>query len=97
MRSAFLFLLLAVACAAASACAAADASSSTAIPVATPDPSAKASSTETAVFAGGCFWGVEGVYEHIKGVTNVTSGYAGGAKETANYEEIGRASCRERA
>jgi len=89
MRSAFLFLLLAVACAAASSCAFADASSSASIPVTTPDPSAKVSATETAVFAGGCFWGVEGVYEHIKGVTNVTSGYAGGAKETANYEDVG--------
>lgn len=44
---------------------------------------------ETAVFAGGCFWGVEAVFEHVKGVTDATSGYAGGTKATANYEAIG--------
>ena len=41
---------------------------------------------ETAVLAGGCFWGVEGVYRHVKGVTSVTSGYSGGASSTAHYE-----------
>jgi peptide-methionine (S)-S-oxide reductase len=45
--------------------------------------------TETAVLAGGCFWGVEAVFEHLKGVTKVTSGYAGGAKETAKYDVVG--------
>jgi peptide-methionine (S)-S-oxide reductase len=43
---------------------------------------------ETAVLAGGCFWGMEGVFERLKGVTNVTSGYAGGSKETANYTMV---------
>lgn len=43
---------------------------------------------ETAVFAGGCFWGVEAVFEHVKGVTRVESGYSGGAKDTANYHEV---------
>lgn len=43
---------------------------------------------QTAVLAGGCFWGVEGVFERIKGVTNVISGFAGGAKSTAHYEEV---------
>jgi peptide-methionine (S)-S-oxide reductase len=46
------------------------------------------SSTETAVFAGGCFWGVQGVFQHVKGVKNAVSGYAGGKKETANYEAV---------
>ena len=41
---------------------------------------------ETAVFAGGCFWGVEAVFEHVKGVIDVKSGYAGGKKEAANYD-----------
>lgn len=45
---------------------------------------------QKAVFAGGCFWGVEAVFEHVKGVIAVRSGYAGGPKETANYEEIVR-------
>lgn len=43
---------------------------------------------QTAVFAGGCFWGVEGVFERIKGVTNAISGFAGGSKSTAHYEEV---------
>jgi peptide-methionine (S)-S-oxide reductase len=43
---------------------------------------------QTAVFAGGCFWGVEAVFEHVKGVRDVRSGYAGGTKATANYEDV---------
>ena len=43
---------------------------------------------EIAVFAGGCFWGVEGVFSHVKGVSSVTSGYAGGAASTANYKTV---------
>jgi peptide-methionine (S)-S-oxide reductase len=45
--------------------------------------------TETAVFAGGCFWGVQGVFQHVKGVTSAVSGYAGGEKGTAEYELVG--------
>lgn len=45
--------------------------------------------TQTAVFAGGCFWGVQGVFQHVEGVRNAVSGYAGGAKETATYNTIG--------
>jgi peptide-methionine (S)-S-oxide reductase len=44
--------------------------------------------TETAIFAGGCFWGVQGVFQHVKGVTNAVSGYAGGSKNTAVYEVV---------
>jgi peptide-methionine (S)-S-oxide reductase len=43
---------------------------------------------QTAVFAGGCFWGVEAVFEHVKGVNSVTSGYSGGTKETASYDTV---------
>ena len=46
--------------------------------------------SETAVFAGGCFWGVQGVFQHVRGVTNAVSGYAGGNRETAVYERVGR-------
>jgi peptide-methionine (S)-S-oxide reductase len=45
--------------------------------------------TETAVLAGGCFWGMEMVFEHVKGVTNVVSGYAGGSAAEANYKAVG--------
>ncbi len=47
---------------------------------------AAAPRTETAVLAGGCFWGMESVFEHVKGVTDVVSGYAGGSANDANYE-----------
>jgi peptide-methionine (S)-S-oxide reductase len=46
------------------------------------------SSRATAVFAGGCFWCVEAVFEELEGVIDAVSGYAGGAKETANYEAV---------
>ncbi len=45
---------------------------------------------QTAVFAGGCFWGVQGVFQHVKGVRNAVSGYAGGDRATANYETVSR-------
>lgn len=44
---------------------------------------------EKAVFAGGCFWGVQGVFQHVKGVTNAVSGYAGGSADDAVYETVG--------
>jgi peptide-methionine (S)-S-oxide reductase len=43
---------------------------------------------EVAILAGGCFWGVEGVYEHVRGVADVVSGFAGGGKSNANYENV---------
>jgi len=51
-------------------------------------PAAPPPHTDTAVFAGGCFWGMELVFESLKGVTSVVSGYSGGAKATANYEAV---------
>ncbi len=57
-----------------------------------PDPSidehASNGNTETAVLAGGCFWGMEGVFEHVKGVRDVVSGYAGGHTSNPSYEEV---------
>ncbi len=63
------------------------------VATALPDPAvdiplARAGAPQTAVMAGGCFWGVEGVFEHVKGVTQVVSGYAGGAADTASYEQV---------
>lgn len=46
-------------------------------------------STEIAVFSGGCFWGVQAVFEHVKGVISAESGYTGGAESTAQYETVG--------
>ncbi len=51
-------------------------------------PAATPAKTEVAVLAGGCFWGVQGVFQHVKGVTNAVSGYAGGAADTAVYEVV---------
>ena len=51
-------------------------------------PRASAPAKEVAVLAGGCFWGMQGVFEHVKGVTEVTSGYAGGESNTASYEQV---------
>ncbi len=60
-----------------------------ALPAPVADVSPGTAATETAVFAGGCFWGVQGVFQHVSGVKNAVSGYAGGAKQTANYESVG--------
>lgn len=62
-------------------------------PVALPDPKADlpltgAKGSATAVFAGGCFWGVEAVFEHVKGVKQVSSGYVGGAAGDADYDAV---------
>ena len=60
--------------------------------VAVPEPAADEASTgaasETAVFAGGCFWGVQGVFQHVDGVTRAVSGYAGGDKTAADYNSV---------
>jgi peptide-methionine (S)-S-oxide reductase len=50
------------------------------------DEHAGAKASETAVIAGGCFWGVQGVFQHVNGVTSAVSGYAGGDKSTAHYD-----------
>jgi peptide-methionine (S)-S-oxide reductase len=56
-----------------------------------PDPpktSAPAAGTASVVLAGGCYWGMQGIYEHMKGVTNTVVGFAGGKKDTARYEIV---------
>lgn len=57
------------------------------IPAPALDPAGGAA-METAVLAGGCFWGQQAVFEHVKGVTKVVAGYSGGAKETATYPQV---------
>jgi peptide-methionine (S)-S-oxide reductase len=58
------------------------------IPAPTVDNPKVTGNPQTAVLSGGCFWGVQGVYEHVKGVKKVVSGYAGGDRSTANYETV---------
>jgi peptide-methionine (S)-S-oxide reductase len=53
------------------------------------EPAGSPGASETAVLAGGCFWGVQGVYQHVKGVSAAVSGYAGGNASTAQYETVG--------
>ena len=58
------------------------------IPVAAMTEPVSGAAMEKAVLAGGCFWGVQGVFQHVKGVKNAVSGYAGGKSDTANYETV---------
>ena len=53
-----------------------------------PPPAGVAASSDTAVFAGGCFWGVEAVFEHLEGVTDAVSGFAGGSDPSPSYREV---------
>jgi peptide-methionine (S)-S-oxide reductase len=69
--------------------AARSAEKAVAIPAATIDEPASDARLETAVVAGGCFWGVQGVFQHVKGVASAISGYAGGTSATARYEDVG--------
>jgi peptide-methionine (S)-S-oxide reductase len=55
---------------------------------ATDSPLASAKTRQTAVLAGGCFWGVQAVFEHLKGVESVTSGYSGGFVKSPSYESV---------
>jgi peptide-methionine (S)-S-oxide reductase len=58
------------------------------IPAPAVDEQPGQATSAVAVFAGGCFWGVQGVYQHVKGVTNAVSGYAGGDKRSAEYDTV---------
>ncbi|MEO8935362.1 MAG: peptide-methionine (S)-S-oxide reductase MsrA [Burkholderiaceae bacterium] len=71
-------------------CGLADAADITAnVPAAVVDtPLAATKGSQTLVVAGGCFWGVDAVFKHVKGVTSVTSGYSGGEKSTADYDTV---------
>ena len=59
------------------------------VPPPSVDAAASQATSEVAVLAGGCFWGVQGVFQHVGGVTGAVSGYAGGQKSTADYETVG--------
>jgi peptide-methionine (S)-S-oxide reductase len=86
--SAYIFLLSLVLIASTIACTAGNAAG-----VAVPNPTVDAtrvakSGEQTVVVAGGCFWGIQAVFQHVKGVTNATSGYSGGDARTAQYEIV---------
>lgn len=57
-------------------------------PPAIDEPLVSSSGSETAILSGGCFWGMQLVFQHVQGVREVVSGYTGGAAQTANYEEV---------
>ncbi|WP_293864571.1 peptide-methionine (S)-S-oxide reductase MsrA [uncultured Alsobacter sp.] len=59
------------------------------VPAVALDEAVDAPGTRTAVFAGGCFWGVQGVFQHVEGVVSAVSGYAGGQAATAHYDMVG--------
>ena len=67
---------------------AAQAESAVTIPPPAAEAPAQGTGLETAVLAGGCFWGIQAVYQHVKGVTNAVSGYAGGTQKDASYETV---------
>jgi peptide-methionine (S)-S-oxide reductase len=52
------------------------------------EPLSKSKGAQTVVLAGGCFWGIQAVFEHVKGVSSATAGYSGGAAQTAQYETV---------
>jgi peptide-methionine (S)-S-oxide reductase len=74
-----------------SSCSIAEVSANKSGPIPNPAvdaPLAKVKGEQTAVLAGGCFWGIEAVFEHVKGVTRVESGYAGGSADNADYRTV---------
>ncbi|MFZ2003469.1 MAG: peptide-methionine (S)-S-oxide reductase MsrA [Stellaceae bacterium] len=68
--------------------AGAEAESPHAVPAPVVDEHASSATSEVAIVAGGCFWGVQGVFQHVNGVTSAVSGYTGGSKDTAEYETV---------
>jgi peptide-methionine (S)-S-oxide reductase len=84
LRGAVLTLLMAM-----TVCGGCRAATKGPVPPATNDAAlAQSPGKQTAVFAGGCFWGTQGVFERVKGVVDTTAGYAGGSAETATYDQV---------
>ncbi|HXY09123.1 MAG TPA: peptide-methionine (S)-S-oxide reductase MsrA [Terriglobales bacterium] len=81
-------ILLGVTLAGVSACHGGDGRSASLPSPNVDQPIATAKTAQTAVVAGGCFWGIQAVFEHVKGVVSATSGYTGGAANTAEYEVV---------
>jgi peptide-methionine (S)-S-oxide reductase len=84
-------LVLVLTCAGVTACSAGDRANGT-LPIPAVDaPMASANGVQAAVIAGGCFWGIQAVFQHTKGVSSATSGYSGGSAKTADYELVSTA------
>jgi peptide-methionine (S)-S-oxide reductase len=84
LRTAVLTLLMTIV-----VCGGCHAATKTPVPPPTNDAAlAQAPGKQTAVFAGGCFWGTQGVFERVKGVLDTTAGYAGGSADTATYDQV---------
>src|SRR5207244_1958263 len=81
-------LILVLAFAGVTACSAGDRANSTLPTPAVDAPMVSANGEQTAVIAGGCFWGIQAVFQHTKGVISATSGYSGGSARTAEYELV---------
>lgn len=84
----FLVILLVAAAAACSVVSSSTAGVDIAALAPTPAKAAAPAGLQTAVFAGGCFWGIEAVFERVKGVTDVRSGYSGGTEKDADYDKV---------
>lgn len=81
-------MILVLTCAGVTACSAGDSANGT-LPIPVVDaPIAATGNQQTAVVAGGCFWGIQAVFQHTKGVISATSGYSGGSAKTAEYELV---------
>ena len=81
-------MILVLTCAGVTACGAGDRANGTVPTPAGDAPMATTNSQQTAVIAGGCFWGIQAVFQHTKGVISATSGYSGGSAKTAEYELV---------
>ena len=88
MKTRHALLLAALACSPPTAFSALAAEPAVTIPPPAATAPADNAASETAVLAGGCFWGVQAVFQHVKGVTTAVSGYAGGAQKDAQYETV---------
>ncbi len=86
--SRFFAMILMLTFARVTACSAGDRGNSTLPSPAVDAPMATTKAEQTAVVAGGCFWGIQAVFQHVKGVIGATSGYAGGSAKTAEYELV---------
>ena len=89
MKSSMLFALIIIASLLGVTACDAKANPAAAVPAPTQDaPRAAAPGQETAVVSGGCFWGIQAVFQHVRGVISATSGYSGGSAKTAEYEIV---------